>query len=261
MTKTVAQLALELSKFQEDYTKNKQETRTQFENLRQAINKLNAHVAALEKLNPSLGIRPAVLTAQQATPSLVSPTAAPAVSVNGVFTAVHEWYNQKWTTPFKLFFWCLLAIVAYQIYQSGFIGNTLARYSIIPSIIQPTIDPNSLEAVAYPLLQKEPYYSDTASKRVFVGILTELNSLVTYGDIKDMEGYANQFGKLTQAKLNQKEYQNWSSFWNSLMPIVQQRFGAKDVQSFNTQLQKLKPLLGTVEVSDVEPETVPLPLM
>jgi hypothetical protein len=238
MAKTIAQLTTELTEFKQECDTNRTETQRRFETIENGINDLNKHVRVIEskvfKSEPVSTIT---------TPSVQIPTASTTPTARGVWDSVYAWYNQKWSTGFKLFFWCVLAIIGYQIYQSGFIGNTLSRYLPIPSIVKPTIDPNSVEGIAYASLQREPYYSDTASKKVFADILGELDTLVADNSITDLEGYFDQFGKLTQAKLKQKDYQNWGSFWNGLIPEIQSRSRNNNVQTFNEHLQKVRPLL------------------
>jgi hypothetical protein len=259
MAKTIAQLTTEIEQFKQTCDNNQIIIERKFKVIDSSINELNKHVRVLEA-NAAAASKPqqqpTLAVPTIAAPTIPFPTATPTTSI---WQNIYDWYNQKWSTAFKLFFWCVLAIIAYQIYHSGVIGNTVSKYLPIPSIVKPTIDPNSVEGVAYAALQKEPYYSDTTSKRAFADILSELDSLVANDDIKDLEGYFNQFGKLTQAKLKQKDYQNWGSFWNGLIPEIQSRTRNNNVQTFNEQLQKVRPLLQPQLQADPQPLTQLLP--
>jgi hypothetical protein len=117
-----------------------------------------------------------------------------------------------------------LIFIAVQIWNSGYLSQPVKILSrwlpITPTV---SIDPNSIEGIAYATLQKDPYRSDAASKAIFADILNTIDGQVRTGDIINVEGYYNQFAKLTQEKLRQNEYQTWGPFWNSMLVTINQQ--------------------------------------
>jgi hypothetical protein len=251
--KTVAQLALEINAFREEYDSNKAENQLQFDKIKTAINKINAHIISLTQTKPSDG-----LTTVQTIPTPTSiPTAVPSTGT-GFFGGIYSWYS-TWSSWFKFVFWIVLLIVFVQLWNSNISSYVMGWiFNRGTTQVVPQYDPASIEGVAYKAIQQNnSYKQDTASRNTFVAILDDIDAQVQTGTITDLEGYYNQFSRASQEKLQVKDYQVWRLFWNELIGYLHQKYGTTNVKTFNANLQKVKPIIQPAVSAGIDNSSQP----
>jgi hypothetical protein len=117
-------------------------------------------------------------------------------------------------------------------------GCTTQLPNLLPNITKPRYDVNTPNGIASQEVSREPFRSDTASRRAFGPIFAHLDELTRTGGLTDFEGYYNEFGRGMQAGIARDRYNDWAGVWNRIAAVCHSYGnGATDLRAFNDNLQ------------------------
>jgi hypothetical protein len=147
-------------------------------------------------------------------------------SIKGVLNGWYPWV--------KFTVWILIGFLVWQFLVFPLLSG---KPIWAPGVIT-KIDVNTPEGAAMQEMQNEPFRSDTVSRQTFGRIFDELDSLVSTGQIVNLEGYYDAFGKRMQESIPADRYNQWAGVWNKLA-LAAYRHGntGTNVKMFNNNLQ------------------------
>ena len=146
------------------------------------------------------------------------------------------WHKMRRSLLFRFFIIGLACFLLFEFYINVIKRPTGGLFP--PSIVQPGYDVNTPTGAASLEVSREPFRSDTASRRAFGSIFARLDELVNTGQLTDFEGYYNEFGRGIQSGIDAGKYDRWADFWNRIAAVCH-RYGngANDLRAFNANLQ------------------------
>jgi len=137
---------------------------------------------------------------------------------------------------FVVFEWFVIPRFHYKIFPNN------------PGILQPGYEANTPAGAASLEVSREPFRSDTASRRAFGAIFARLDELVRTGQLTDYEGYYNEFGRGMQAGIDGTKYNQWAEVWNRIAAVCHRHGnGAYDLRAFNDNLQSAAKVVAGTE--------------
>jgi hypothetical protein len=144
----------------------------------------------------------------------------------------------SWYPWVKFTFWVVIGLAVWQFIVFPVLSGKSVKLPWSSKTVAPAVDVSTPAGAAVQEMQNEPFRSDTASRQTFGRIFDELDTLVASGQIIDLEGYYDTFGKRMQESIPADRYNQWAGIWNKLAGLAyRQRNGSTDVKAFNNQLQ------------------------
>jgi len=126
-----------------------------------------------------------------------------------------------------------------------------------PGILQPGYDVHTPVGAASLEVSREPFRSDSASRRAFGIIFARLDELVRTGQITDYEGYYNECGRGMQAHLDGTRYGQWAGVWDRIATVcLRHGNGAYDLRVFHANLYSAAKVISDVRDFNV-PASMP----
>jgi hypothetical protein len=199
-----------------------------------------------------------------ATATTASAVSLPGLPVGtGKITEVLKPLVSAWYPWLKFTVWIIVGLLVWQFIVFPVLsGKPITTPWSNSKNVAPNVDVNTPAGAAFQEMQNEPFRSDTVSRQTFGRIFDELNSLVTAGQITNLEGYYDAFGKRMQEAIPADRYGNWAGVWNKLA-TMSFRHGnvGTDVKAFNANLQSAAAVVaGRVSGFYNEYPAVPSPL-
>jgi hypothetical protein len=262
MAKTVAitreeiedTVSQKLTEFESVIARELKETFAKFDEKLEAITKPAVVTPAVVTSEVPL-ITPAPVEAAVAAPAVTLPSPLPTLNVLKTIKATFiSWY--PWL---KFTFWVIVGLLIWQFFVFPFLtGQPIGIRTGLSRITKITVDVNTPEGAATVEMQNEPFRSDTTSRQTFGRIFSELDNLVATGQIVNLEGYYDAFGKKMQDSIPADKYVQWAPIWNRLAS-VSYRHGnvGSDVKAFNANLQAAAAVISGKTKNYSEPETLP----
>jgi len=151
----------------------------------------------------------------------------------------------------------MIGLVCYTL-LTGFLLPQLQRmlFPNHPGILHPNYDVNTPIGAASLEVSREPFRSDSASRRAFGAIFARLDELVRTGQLTDYEGYYNEFGRGMQAHIDGARYNLWAEAWDRIATVcLRYGNGANDLRAFHANLYSAAKV-----IADVRDYSVPVPM-
>jgi len=162
------------------------------------------------------------------------------------FTLWWRKFKKSWTG--YLLGMAMIGFVCYTL-LTGLILPQLHRMILPnhPGILQPGYDVNTPVGAASLEVSREPFRSDSASRRAFGVLFARLDELVRTGQITDYEGYYNEFGRGMQAHIDGARYNLWAEAWDRIATVcLRHGNGAYDLRAFHANLQSAAKVIADV---------------
>ncbi len=243
-----------LEQWKKQHGRDKEGLVSDFEDLRTAVNKkcadlsgrveeLGGMIAAFRKTAESsrettLEIKRSVDSLQETFAEQAKPVESP--ELVAAITAGTVWSVLKksaWYPWFRFAALGVLGVLAYHFILVPVLTKNVAPH-LLPSILRPSVDPNSPAGAATLEVSREPFRSDTAVRETFGRIFDALDADVRNGRLADFEAYYNEFGKRMQESLDGDKYRQWAELWRKLAVVCHRHGGGgNDLNAFNANLQ------------------------
>jgi hypothetical protein len=179
-------------------------------------------------LQESLDARLASFPAQEPAfplPSLPSP---------GSFRAAFR--KSGWYPWLKIAFWAVAGVLAWHYLLVPVLMRSVTP-SLLPNVVRPSRDVSTPTGIASLEVSREPFRSDTASRKSFGIIFARLDELVRSGRLVNFEGYYHEFRRELAGTLRGKNYDDWRGVWNRIAETCHQYGGgADDLHRFHANL-------------------------
>lgn len=250
----------------------KEKLRTEFDEYRTTMDKKNTAMAERVEevgkvINESVSeIKRTVGTLQEsldarlttATPIPESPLLAPPLpSPGSLWTALTK---SGWYPWLRIAFWAAAGVLTWHYLLVPVLLRSVTP-SFLPNTntIRPNWDVSTPAGAASLEVSREPFRSDTTSRKSFGIILARLDELVRSGQLVNFEGYYNEFRREMAGSLHGKNYDDWRDAWNRIAEVCHRYGGgANDLQKFHANLMAAaRVVAGTESVSGSGPDLYP----
>jgi len=141
-----------------------------------------------------------------------------------------------WFPWMKIAFWAVIGLLVYHYLLVPVLLRSVTP-SFLPNVVRPNWDVSTPAGAASLEVSREPFRSDTVSRKAFGTIFARLDKLVRAGQLVNFEGYYNEFRREMAGSLHGKSYDDWRGVWNRLAEVCH-RYGdgANDFRQFHANL-------------------------
>jgi len=165
-----------------------------------------------------------------------SPLLAPPLPSPGLlWTALKK---SGWYPWLRIAFWAAAGVLTWHyLLVPALLRSATPSFLPNTNTIRPNWDVSTPAGAASLEVSREPFRSDTASRKSFGIIFARLDELVRAGQLVNFEGYYNEFRREMAGSLHGKSYDDWRDVWNRIAEACHRHGGgANDLRQFHANL-------------------------